>query len=318
MQETPSGVLSEPEKEMKGLVAKVTFQVSTENIRNLLLSIEGLRHGWWNYDELEKRAEYIKRLFQEYGYRVEENLLSFDRRPYRNIIATVNGINSRRDWLLIGAHYDAAYRSPGADDNGSGVAVMMEVARLLRNTPVAEKIKFVAFTLEEPQPITWQFLIGSKHFVKEFKKKGYRYRAIILESVGYTSGEPHSQQVPPFVKASNIGDFLGIISNKRSRALMKAFEESARLYAPSLKTVSLIVPLNGYLLIESRFSDHSPFWDKGYEALMLTDTAMFRNPYYHTPEDSSNKLDFNFMTDITKALLGFCINYLATFEVISS
>ncbi len=292
---------------------KTTSQVSKTNIEEIVLSIEGLRHGWWNYEELEKRAEYIKRLFMEYGYRVEEDIFSFDRRPYRNIIATVNGINSRRDWLLIGAHYDAAYGSPGADDNGSGVAVMMEVARILRDTPVAQKIKFVAFTLEEPQPVTWQFLIGSKHFVKEFKKRGHRYRAIILESVGYTSHEPRSQQIPPFVRLTDIGarvtagDFLGIISNRRSRPLMKAFEESAKLYAPSLKTISLIVPLNGYLLIESRFSDHSPFWDKGFEALMLTDTAMFRNPYYHTPEDTSNKLDFNFMTEVARAVTGFCI-----------
>lgn len=292
---------------------KTISQISRTNIEEIVFSIEGLRHGWWNYEELEKRAEYIKRLFMEYGYRVEEDIFSFDRRPYRNIIATVNGINSRKDWLLIGAHYDAAYGSPGADDNGSGVAVMMEVARILRDTPVAEKIKFVAFTLEEPQPVTWQFLIGSKHFVKEFKKRGYRYRAIILESVGYTSHEPHSQQIPPFVRLRDIGteikagDFLGIISNRRSRPLMKAFEESTRLYAPSLKTVSLTVPLNGYLLIESRFSDHSPFWDKGFEALMLTDTAMFRNPYYHTPEDTSNKLDFNFMNDVARAVTGFCI-----------
>ncbi|MCX7794087.1 MAG: M28 family peptidase [Thermodesulfovibrionales bacterium] len=282
--------------------------VSRENIKSILHSVEGMRHGWWNYEELEKRADYIKTLFSEYDYTVEEQNFLFGNRTYRNIIATLNGINSKKEWLLIGAHYDAAYGSPGADDNASGVAVMMEVARIIRKSSCAENIKFVAFTLEEPQLETWNFLIGSKYFVSEMKKRGFRYRAVILESVGYINRSEGSQLLPSLVKGPDRGDFLGIVSNRRSIPLMKSFEQSARKNVPSLKTISKAVPLNGYLIPESRFSDHSPFWDKGFQALMLTDTAMFRNPHYHTPGDTSEKLDIDFMADVAGAVIGFCID----------
>lgn len=281
-------------------------EVRPENIKRILQDIEGPRHGWWNYEELEKRAEYIKALFIEYGYKVDEQVFEFNNKPYRNIIATVNGINSRKEWLLLGAHYDSSHGSPGADDNASGVAVMMETSRIIRKAR-AENIKFVAFTLEEPQPSTWNFLIGSKYFVKEMKKRGFRYRAIILESVAYTSKAPHSQLLPPFVKGPDRGDFLAVVSNRKSRSLMALFEESARKDVPSLKIESRVIPLNGYLILEARFSDHSPFWDRGFEAIMITDTAMFRNPHYHRASDTSDKLDFNFITDVTKAVASFCI-----------
>lgn len=283
-------------------------EVNKENIRKLLNAIEGFRHGWWNYEELEKRAQYIKDLFTEYGYTVEEQVFEFSHRPYRNIIATLKGIQSKKEWLLIGAHYDASHGSPGADDNASGVAVMMEVARIIKALPEAEDIKFVAFTLEEPQPVTWNFLIGSKSFVKEMKKRGFRYRAVILESVGYRSNAPNSQLLPPFVRGPERGDFLAIVSNRRSAPLMRAFEDSAKSHVPSLKVISRVIPLNGYLVLESRFSDHSPFWDRGFQALMLTDTAMFRNPHYHRATDTSEKLDLDFMADVAKAVISFCIS----------
>ncbi|MFN3739365.1 MAG: M28 family peptidase [Thermodesulfovibrionales bacterium] len=282
-------------------------KVNKENLKDILNSIEGLRHGWWNYEELEKRADYIKRLFTKYGYTVEEQVFEFSHRPYRNIIATLKGIESKKEWLLIGAHYDASHGSPGADDNASGVAVMMEIARIIRELPEAEGIKFVAFTLEEPQPQTWNFLIGSKYFVNDMKKRGFKYRAIILESVGYINKAKGSQLLPPFVKGPDTGDFLAIISNRRSIPLMRSFEDSVKRYVPSLRAISRAVPLNGYLILESRFSDHSPFWDKGFQALMLTDTAMFRNPHYHRPGDTSEKLDLDFMADVTRAVIAFCI-----------
>lgn len=279
-------------------------KVNGDNIKDLLSSVEGLRHGWWDYEELLKKADLVERLFKEYGYVVERDTFLFHERTYRNIIATKDGMNSKKDWLLIGAHYDSSQGSPGADDNASGVAVMLEVARLIRNTPLSEKVKFVAFTLEEPQPVTWDFLIGSKHFVKEMKKRGFRYRALILESVGYIDSQEGSQLLPPFVKGPQRGDFLAVISNKKSIPLMKAFVEAAKKTRPSLKVVSRVIPLNGYLILESRFSDHSSFWDKGFQALMLTDTAMFRNPHYHKPTDTSDKLDLDFMIEVTKALIG--------------
>lgn len=282
-------------------------KVEQNNLKNIVQSISIPRHGWYNYEALLSVANFVEDRFREYGYIVEIDGFSYNGKEYKNIIATLKGINSNKDWLLIGAHYDSAIGSPGADDNASGVAVMMEAARIIKNLPEAEGIKFVAFTLEEPQPQTWNFLIGSKYFVKEMKKRGFRYRAIILESVGYINKAKGSQLLPPFVKGPDVGDFLAIVSNRRSIPLMKAFEDAVMKYVPSLKAVSRAVPLNGYPILESRFSDHSPFWDKKFQALMLTDTAMFRNPHYHRPSDTGEKLDFDFMADITRAVIAFCI-----------
>ena len=101
------------------------------------------------------------------------------------------------------------------------------------------------------------------------------------------------------------GDFLGVVANKPSKGLMKAFHRSAATLAPGFKVVSCAVPLRGYLIPQSRFSDHSSFWNRGYPALMLTDTAMFRNPNYHTSRDTHETLDFDFMTNVGRCVVAF-------------
>ncbi len=191
--------------------------------------------------------------------------------------------------------------SPGADDNASGVAVMLEVAKALG--PV-DDLEFVAFTLEEPQPNAVNFLIGSKHFVKKMKSSKKRYRAVfILESVGYVSSRPGSQLLPPFVKAPDVGDFIGVVGNRRSTELMEGFSKAAAGHVPGLKVVTYRAPMRGFLIPETRFSDHAPFWDAGYPAVMITDTAMFRNPNYHTPYDTSDTLSPGFMAQVAEALI---------------
>jgi len=179
---------------------------------------------------------------------------------------------------------------------------MLEVARIIRESSFAEKIKFVAFTLEEPQAFDLKFIIGSSNFVKKFKKLGHSYKAIILESVGYYSEIKGSQKLPAFVKGPDVGDFLGVVGNGKSKPLLEVFEQT-KSFVPSLKLITHKAPMNGWLSLETRFSDHAPFWDAGFQAVMLTDTAMFRNPYYHTSQDTPEKLNFSFMEDVTKALL---------------
>jgi hypothetical protein len=167
-------------------------------------------------------------------------------------------------------------------------------------------VEFVAFTLEEPQPQTIHFLIGSDMFARRARRAGIDYTAIIiLESVGYTDDGEDSQIVPLLVKAAvpKRGTFLGIISNSRSKSIMNAFHLISRQYVPELLTVPYKVPLNGRFIPETRFSDHASFWNAGYPALMLTDTAMFRNPHYHTHHDRFHTLDFTFITHVTKAVL---------------
>ncbi|WP_281755850.1 M28 family peptidase [Thermodesulfovibrio yellowstonii] len=283
-------------------IEKLLQKVEQENLKNIVQSISIPRHGWYNYEALSSVAKFIEDRFREYCYIVEINEFSYNGKEYKNIIATLKGINSNKDWLLIGAHYDSAIGSPGADDNASGVAVMLEVARIIRESSLGENLKFVAFTLEEPQAFDLKFIIGSSQFVKKFKKLGHRYKALILESVGYYSDVKGSQKLPAFVKGPDKGDFLGVVGNGKSNALLELFEK-AKTFVPSLNLITHKVSMNGWLSLETRFSDHAPFWDAGFQAVMLTDTAMFRNPYYHTSQDTPEKLNFSFMKDVTKALL---------------
>ncbi|ACI22003.1 MULTISPECIES: M28 family peptidase [Thermodesulfovibrio] len=283
-------------------IEKFIQEVEQNNLKNIVQSISIPRHGWYNYEVLSSVANFVEEKFREYGYIVEINEFSYNGKEYKNIIATLKGINSNKDWLLIGAHYDSAIGSPGADDNASGIAVMLEVARIIRKSPIAERIKFVAFTLEEPQAFDLKFIIGSSQFVKKFKKLGHRYKALILESVGYYSDVKGSQKLPAFTKGPDVGNFLGVVGNGKSNTLLELFEK-VKEYVPSINLITYKAPMNGWLALETRFSDHAPFWDAGFQAVMLTDTAMFRNPYYHTSQDTPDKLNFPFMEDVTKALL---------------
>ncbi len=272
-----------------------------DRLMDTVRKIEGLRDGHYHYEELLKRAEFIEREFISLGFKVDRDEFLFKERIHWNVIATAPGPVYEEESVLIGAHYDAVWGSPGADDNASGVAVMLEVARKIGPQ---RRLVFAAFTLEEPQAETVKFLIGSKHFSKKMKALGKKYRAVfILESVGYINSDPGSQSLPPFVKAPSAGDFIGAVGNKKSRAIISVFEEAASRCVPELKVVTHVASLRGFLVLETRFSDHSPFWDAGYPAVMLTDTAMFRNPHYHTPFDTSDTISANFMAQVAKALI---------------
>ncbi len=287
------------------VLADILSLVSTERLKEYVRRIEGLRHGWDNYDELEKRARYIEDTLASFQCSVTRQEFLFHGREYRNIIGSIGDPNAH-DRILIGAHYDAAWGSPGADDNASGVAVLLEMAGILCRFPLRKTVECVAFTLEEPQPQTIHFLIGSETFAREARRRGMDYRAVfVLESVGYTDDAEGSQIVPLLVRAPvpRRGTFLGVIANARSKPIMDAFHRFSREHVPELEVVTYKVPFSGRLVPETRFSDHASFWNAGYPALMLTDTAMFRNPHYHTCHDTFQTLDFAFIANVTKALL---------------
>jgi Zn-dependent M28 family amino/carboxypeptidase len=255
---------------------------------------------------LEEKANYIEDTFRSFNLSVDNQEVSFNGRDYRNITATKEGFDNENDWILLGAHYDAAWGSPGADDNASGVAVLLEAANIISKLKLNKTVQFSAFTLEEPQPQTIHFLIGSDLFAKESRRLNRRYEAVfILESVGYTDNEEGSQVTPLFVRipVPKKGNFLGVIANRKSKDIMEAFCSISYQYVPELSVVTYKVPFNGRIIPETRFSDHASFWDQGYPALMLTDTAMFRNPHYHTSHDRYETLDFNFMLNVTKAVV---------------
>jgi Zn-dependent M28 family amino/carboxypeptidase len=293
-------------KEFTPSAYKKLEEISLERLQGHVRNIEGLRHGWENYDSLEEKAAIIEQFFSSLNLNVESQDVPFHGRRYRNIVATMDGKSQDMDWLLVGAHYDAASGSPGADDNASGVAVLLETARILSTQRLQRTVQFVAFTLEEPQPFTLHFLIGSDHFARKARKKRMKYKAVlILESVGYTDMKEGSQIIPLFIRkpVPKTGNFLGVIANNKSLSLMNEFNSIASGLVPELHTVTYKVPFSGRIVPETRFSDHASFWNQGYHAIMLTDTAMFRNPHYHTPHDSFNTLDFSFITHVTKAVM---------------
>ncbi|GAB4413944.1 MAG: M28 family peptidase [Thermodesulfovibrionales bacterium] len=287
-------------------IQNILSEVSKDSLKAYLFGIEGLRHAWENYDALRERAEFIGATLRSFHLSVENQEVPFYGRTYQNIIATMEDGDKEKDWILIGAHYDAAWGSPGADDNASGVAVLLEAARILSSQKLNSTVQFVAFTLEEPQLQTIKFLIGSEYFAKEARRLKRNYGAVlILESVGYTSEKEGSQIVPFLVRRSvpGKGNFLGVIANRRSKALMEEFYSVAGEYVPELSVIPYKVPLSGFIIPETRFSDHASFWNYRYPALMLTDTAMFRNPHYHTYHDSLATLDFEFIANVTKAVV---------------
>lgn len=291
---------------MSSHIHKIVSEVSVERLIKYVTAVEGLRHGWENYDALEEKAKFIEETLRSFNLNVESQDVPFYGRTYRNIIATMEGIEKEKEWILLGAHYDAAWGSPGADDNASGVAVLLETANILRKQELNRTVQFVAFTLEEPQPQTINFLIGSDHFANEAKKLKRRYEAvIILESVGYTDKTEGSQDIPIIVRkrVPRTGDFLGAIANRRSKAIMNAFYRISSEYVSDLHVVTYKAPLSGIIIPETRFSDHASFWDCGYPAVMLTDTAMFRNPHYHTYHDKHETLDFAFIVNVAKAVV---------------
>jgi Zn-dependent M28 family amino/carboxypeptidase len=287
-------------------IRSIVSQVDVKRLKGHVRNIEGLRHGRENYEALEKKAGYIENTLRALNLETENQYFDFHGKTYRNILATKWGTDKDTDWVLLGAHYDAASGSPGADDNGSGVASMLESAYILSNCALERTVQFVAFTLEEPQPQTIHFLIGSDHFARTSRKMKRRYEAVyILESVGYTDDAEGSQFVPLLVRlpVPRTGNFLGIVANSRSKTIMEAFHSAAGEYVPNLVTVPYKVPFSGRIIPETRFSDHASFWNQGYPALMLTDTAMFRNPFYHTSRDRYETLNFDFLTNVTKAVV---------------
>jgi aminopeptidase YwaD len=197
--------------------------------------------------------------------------------------------------LLIGAHYDTVSGSPGADDNASGLVVLLELAFRLRVQPLARPILLVAFCLEE------QDRLGSQAFAARLKVEHRELTgAIILECVGFAKSEAGTQKAPPAVPIAvpNQGDFLAIVGNETSRSLVVQLEQEARRQASQLKTLSLVVPDRGEAMPHTRRSDHASFWDAGYPAVMLTDTANFRNPHYHRETDTVATLNLKFLSDV--------------------
>lgn len=266
-------------------------------------ALVGERHPHSAPEALARAAAYVAAQFAGFQWTTTRQSFRALGKSYNNILAVKapagRPAKERQAPLLIGAHYDTVMASPGADDNASALAVLLEVADQLRYTGVTRPVWLAAFCLEE------QGLLGSRAFALHLKQAGQPlYGAIVLECVGYVSHEAGSQGTPPGVPIAvpTVGNFLGIIGNEASRDLIAAVERSARSAAPAMPTLALAVPGRGEALPDVRRSDHAAFWDEGYPAVMLTDTANFRNPHYHLPSDTLDTLDLGFIEAVSRTV----------------
>lgn len=250
---------------------------------------------------LVRAANYITSVFESAGLSVREQNYEYDDQRVTNLLATVPETVGATAYYVVGAHYDTVPSTPGADDNASAVAVMLELARRVRQARLQTPVLFAAFTLEEP-PAYLTGHQGSRIFVRSCQSNSdCVFGALILEMVGYTATRQHYPFLRRWPGYPSQGNFIGIIGNWRSLRFGRFVLSGFRMNE-ELPVKSLFLPFDGRILPETRMSDHASFWDAGLPALMITDTAFFRNPNYHLPSDTIDTLDFTFMTELVKSL----------------
>lgn len=290
----------------------MTWDQNTTSARNTLLADRLRQHVARLAGEIGERnvfrpqalhaAEaYIREVWGAEGHAVlAQEYLAADVRS-ANLEISVTGKGSD-DILLIGAHYDTVTGSPGADDNASAVAVLLELGRLLRHAKPACTLRLVAFVNEEP-PFFFTHRQGSRVYARAARERADPIRFMVsLEMLGFYRDEPGSQKYPPVFRwfYPDCANFVALISNFRSRRemhrLATAFRGVSRFPLERVATFAWIPGV--------AWSDHLSFWREGYRAMMLTDTAFFRNPHYHAATDTPATLDYERMAAVTEGLAG--------------
>jgi Zn-dependent M28 family amino/carboxypeptidase len=268
-------------------------RISIENLKEHVRSIHFDRNPYDRHPELEQVAQYIQGELSRIGLEVKEDSFQWEGKTYKNILAVKRGEASPGRVVILGAHYDTVPGSPGADDNASAIAVLLEVARNIQKISLGSTLKLIAFGLEE------YGYVGSLHYAERARRGGEKIHGMIsLEMVGFTGPR---QDYPPYMDPKYypaVGDFIGIVGNENSKALLEVVRRTFKTQIPQLPSEFLLVPGDGVGMEEMRLSDHSPFWDRGFPALLVTDTAFLRNPNYHLPTDTMETLDFEFMRKV--------------------
>ncbi len=258
-------------------------------------------------DNLNAAADYIGEEFKQTGVEVTEQTFEVNGKTYRNIIAHFGPKEGAV--TVVGAHYDSFANTPGADDNASGVAGLIELAHLLKKNPPKHSVELIAYTLEEPPFFSGENM-GSAHHARAFKASGRPLKLMIsIEMIGYFSDEPNTQSYPIGLLKTlypTKGNFIGIIGRfadaketRKVKALMSG--------ATDLPVYSMNAPI--FLVTGLDFSDHRNFWAEDFNALMVTDTSYFRNKYYHELEDTTDKLDYLRMAKVVQGVYAVIQNY---------
>jgi len=267
----------------------------------MLAATIGERH-LWEYGALERAAQYIETALNISGYTPRRQTFELAKLPLSNIEATLQGAARAGEMVVVGAHYDSVAGCPGANDNATGVAAVLELARRFSRRPQPRTIRFVAFVNEEP-PFFRTRDMGSVVYANAARARGDRVTAMLaLETMGYYSDEPGSQRYPAPIALlyPDVGSFIGFVANVRSaRLLVQARRAFKRRTSFPLQSAAVpeVIPGVGW-------SDHWAFWQAGYAAMMVTDTAPFRYPWYHTAEDTPDKVDYGRLAQVVDGLEG--------------
>ncbi|SEO80782.1 Peptidase family M28 [Nitrosovibrio sp. Nv6] len=284
-------------------ITSISVSALESHVRELAEEI-GERHVWLP-QSLATARDYIVGQWQAEGHTVETQAYEALDVLCANLSIDLPGTRWPRQVVLVGAHYDTVRQSPGADDNASGVAALLELGRCLSNWRPGRNIRLVAFVNEEAPFFFWEKM-GSAIYARAAKRRGEDIRAMFsLEMLGCYRDESGSQQYPPFLGRGrpDRGNFIAFVANLRSRPLLKralaAFKECTDFPVEGTATFGWLPGVN--------WSDHLNFWREGYPALMVTDTAFFRYPYYHAPQDTPEKLDYRRMATVVEGLAGMLI-----------
>jgi YVTN family beta-propeller protein len=280
-------------------IGDLVAQVSEDQLRARLTALPAPR------DTVEAQAaaaDYIVSELQSYGYTVTQDPVL----QSANLIVHIPGERHPERTFVVGAHFDSEQGCPGADDNGAAVAGILEMARVLAGQHLAASLELVAFAAEEAG------LVGSHQYAQEARDALREISGMLsLEMIAYTCTRPGCQFVFPTIPGClkidhpmpNVGTFIAGIGNDASHDLLQTFQAAAARYVPQLSVDTGQVAALGSCLPDTRRSDHASFWFQDYPALMITDTANYRNPNYHKPTDTLGTLDLTFATQVTQAAL---------------
>lgn len=273
-----------------------------DNTRRHVTAIASREHNFFKPAELEAAAQYIEKTLAGLGYAVATQRYPSGPLEVRNIEVEIQGGARASEIVIVGAHYDSVLGAPGANDNGSGVAAVIELARLFRGSRPARTLRFVTFVNEEP-PFAHSDTMGSRQYARRARERGENVVAMFsLETIGYYSDAPGSQRFPfplGFFYPST-GNFIAFVSNLSSRALLHEALASFRRHA-GLPSEGVAAPA---FIPGVDWSDHWSFWQEGWPALMVTDTAPYRYPHYHSGEDTPDKVDYERLARVATGLHG--------------
>ena len=250
-----------------------------------------------NYESLEEAASYIEAEFQELDCTVENQYFEVNGRRYRNVIASFN--TGRKKRLIIGAHYDVFGETPGADDNASAVAGLLECARLFdaQQPDVGYRLDFVAYCLEEPPFFRTPDMGSAVHARSLLPVRQDIIGMLCLEMIGYYSDKPGSQDIPLKDMRKNFPD-RGNFIIVAGRSHQKAFADRVTALIREKCSVAAYTVTDPRVNELLELSDHLNYWNCGFNAVMVNDTSMLRNKNYHEEEDTIDKLDFEKMAEV--------------------